>query len=216
MDFDAAAFSERISEIKTWIAAQELTAVHQDSPDQARRRLLLEEASRLLRTARYPGESWLKRSLPSGRRWTRAMDLLKHADPDSLAPLEHQLRSPVLKPPDSIGSFISEATRSEIVNRLIYLRSSLVQSTGGTLSLDCGQGKILLYTPCENVSDGASRFASSGFFDPNDCPPWDTWLHYSDRTLLSYGPEMLIPLAQAGIDANAVDCIKWANELKCP
>ena len=141
------------------------------------------------------------------------MNLLKEADPDSLAPLEHQLRSSALKPTDSIGSSCSEESRREIVNRVIELRSSLAKSQLAprhTISSTQLRGRILLYVPCENVSDGASRYASNGFYDPYDCPPWDLWLQYSDRTLISWVPEVLFPLAQAGIDANAVDCIKWA------
>ena len=56
-------------------------------------RELLKDAHHLLMTAQYPAESWLRRSLPKGRRWTRAMNLIREADPDSLAPLEHQLDS---------------------------------------------------------------------------------------------------------------------------
>ena len=94
-----------------------------------RRRELMKEASRLLATARYPGDSWLRRSLPNGRRWTRAMKLISEADPDSLAPLEHQLRSSELRPATSIGSSsCSEESRQEIVNRVIDLRSSLMKS----------------------------------------------------------------------------------------
>lgn len=33
------------------------------------------------------------------------------------------------------------------------------------------RGCLLLYVPGENVSDGASRFASNRFFDTYDCPP---------------------------------------------
>ncbi|MBX9600031.1 MAG: hypothetical protein K2X35_03465 [Bryobacteraceae bacterium] len=139
------------------------------------------------------------------------MNLLKEADPDSLAPLEHQLRSSMLQPRESIGGYMSEESRQEIVDGVINLRSSLIESVGREAQTTMPNGRLLLYTPCENVSDGASRFASSGFFDPNDCPPWDIWLQYSDRTLFSWVPEQLFPLAQAGIDGNAVECIKWAD-----
>ena len=206
--------AQRVAEVAAWCSLQQLAGVHQDSPEEERRRELAKEASRLLATARYPGNSWLRRLLPNERRWTRAMNLLKEADPDSLAPLEHQLRSSPLKPADSIGNSCSEESRREIVNRVIELRSSLVKSDRSPeLEVSSGQfrGRILLYVPCENVSDGASRYASNGFYDPYDCPPWDLWLQYSDRTLVSWVPEVLFPLAQAGIDANPVDCIKWAD-----
>lgn len=141
------------------------------------------------------------------------MDLIKEADPDSLAPLENQLRSPELKPPDSIGSSYSDESRLEIVNGVIDRRSSLMQARllQNPAATDRLPGRLLLYVPSENVSDGASRYASNGFFDLYDCPPWDTWLQYSRGTLVRWVPEVLIPLAQIGIDANPVECIKWAD-----
>lgn len=83
-----AILTQRVDEVALWCSLQELTAIHRDSPDQTRRRELLKEANRLLATARYKGESWLQRSLPNGRRWTRATNLIREADTDSLAPLE--------------------------------------------------------------------------------------------------------------------------------
>ncbi len=196
-----------------WCSLQELTAIHQDSPEQSRRRELLKEAYRLLATAKFNGDSWRQRFLPSGRRWTRAMNLIRDAAPDSLAALEDQLRSSKLKPTGSISSY-SEESRQEIVNEVINLRSSLIKSQlfreHATPASQPG-GKLLFYIPDENVSDGASRFDSNGFFDAYDCPPWDLWFRYSECTLISWVPEVLSPLAQACIDANPVECIRWAD-----
>jgi hypothetical protein len=211
----AALPAERISEVALWCSLHGVTGVHLDTPDEARRRRLMKEANSLLASAKYPCDSWLRRSLPSGRRWTRAMNLMREADPDSLAPLEHQLRSSTLKPADSIGSgSYSEELRQETVDGVIAHRIALLKSrppSEDTIPANQLRGKILLYVPCENVSDGASKYASNGFFDAYDCPPWDMWLYYCDRTLMSWVPEILLPLAQAGIDANPVECIKWAD-----
>jgi hypothetical protein len=209
-----AILAQRVEEVALWCSLQELTAFHKDSADQARRRELLKEANHLLATARYRGEGWFQRFLPNGRRWTRAMNLTKEADPDSLAPLEHQLRSSKLKPADSIGSSYSEESKEQIVNGVIGLRSSLIKSQPfreHAIPASQLRGRLLLYIPSENVSDGASRFASNGFFDAYDCPPWDLWIRYCDRTLISWVPEVLFPLAQPGIDANPVECIRWAD-----
>ena len=212
--------TERISEVALWCSLQTLTGFHQDSPDEARRRGLMNEAGHLLaeyhkgNALRRSLPGWLQQYLPSERLWNRAMHLLEEAAPDSLAPLEHQLRSSALRPSDSIGSIHSEERRQEIVNSVIVHRSSLIKSRlANERAITPGQlhGRFLLYVPSDNVSDGASRYASSGFFDPDDCPPWDSWLQYSDRTLISWVPEVLFSLAQAGIDANAVDCIRWAD-----
>ncbi len=71
--------------------------------------------------------------------------------------------------------------------------------------------RLLTYQPLETVSDGAAEAASKGFFDISDAPPWDTWLFYSKGTILSFVPESFLRVAQAGIDANPVDCIHWPN-----
>jgi hypothetical protein len=207
-----------IEEVAAWCSLQKLTAVHEDSPDEIRRRALREEASRLLDAARSAQSGLLEKLLPrqfrlSERIWAKGIALLQEADPDSLAPLEHQLRSPELKPPDSIGSSYSEESRREIINEVIHHRSALLKSRRQEHphSAIPKAGRLLIYVPSENVSDGASRYASNGFFDLHDCPPWDTWLHYSGGTLVSWVPEILVPLVQLGIDGNAVDCVRWAD-----
>ena len=208
-----ASLIQRIGEVALWCSRQELTAFHEDSPDEARRRDLLKEANSLLATVRHRREGWLQRFLPTEQLWSRAIDLIREADPNTLAPLENQLRSPELKPLDSIGSSYSEESRQEMVDAVIELRSSLIEPAllREPASSNHPRGRILFYVPGENVSDGASRFASSGFFDAYDCPPWDLWLRYADRILTSWVPEILFPLAQAGIDANPVECIRWAD-----
>jgi len=72
-------------------------------------------------------------------------------------------------------------------------------------------GKLLVYLPMETVSDGAAEASSHRFFDVEDAPPWDTWFWYSKGAILSWVPESLISRAQAGIDANPVDCIHWTD-----
>jgi hypothetical protein len=114
--------TQRVGEVALWCSLQELTAFHQDSAEEARRRELLKEANTLLATVKYKREGWLQRLLPGEERWTRAMNLLREADPDTLAPLENQLRSPKLKPPNSIGSSYSEESRQEMVDAVIDLR----------------------------------------------------------------------------------------------
>jgi hypothetical protein len=66
-------------------------------------------------------------------------------------------------------------------------------------------GRLLIYYPEETLQDGAAEFASHGFFDLEDAPPWDTWFLYAGGAILSWVPNSLIESAQAGIDANPVD-----------
>jgi len=63
----------------------------------------------------------------------------------------------------------------------------------------------------ETVDCGAAEAISHGFFDLHDSPPWDTWFWYSEGTILAWVPEGFLNRAQAGIDANPVDCIHWAT-----
>lgn len=72
-------------------------------------------------------------------------------------------------------------------------------------------GRLLLYEAMETVSDGAAEAVSHGFFDSEDAPPWDTWFWHKEGTIFCWVPESLVSDAQAGIDANPVDCIRWAN-----
>jgi hypothetical protein len=76
------------------------------------------------------------------------------------------------------------------------------------------KGRLLLYEPLETVADGASGSSSRGFFDIEDAPPWDIWFLYSEGSILSWVPEALVQDAQAGIDANPVDCIHWCDRPK--
>jgi hypothetical protein len=78
------------------------------------------------------------------------------------------------------------------------------------------QGKLLLYEPMETVSDGAAEAASRGFFDMEDAPPWDSWFWLKESTIFCWVPLLLISDAQAGIDANPVDCIRWAEWSRLP
>ncbi len=72
-------------------------------------------------------------------------------------------------------------------------------------------GRLLLYDARETVSDGAAEALSNGFFDVEDAPPWDTWFWYEDGTIFCWVPDSLVPYAQAGIDVNPVNCIRWAK-----
>ena len=93
-------------------------------------------------------------------------------------------------------------------------RADLVSSADlpvSTLAQAQADGKLLLYVAMETVSDGAAASSSRGFFDVEDAPPWDTWFWCSQGTVLSWVPNALVRDVQAGIDANPVDCIHWAD-----
>ncbi len=145
--------------------------------------------------------------------WNEGMKMLAEADPDNLVPLKSQLRSPELTPSADIGRYSVKTNEKHIVDEVVSKRASLLASDSSNLSAyRQSSGRLLIYEPTENVSDGASQVSSQGFFDVYDAPPWDTWVHYADnRELICWVPEALISLAQKGVDANCVDCIHWAN-----
>ena len=137
----------------------------------------------------------------------------------------HQYRSPELNPlsdlhtetfahANQIESWLAskrEGYRQAIL-KLSEKRRSFLQAQSVSLeTVHKSKGKILAYYPLENVADGAAEASSHGFFDCDDAPPWDTWFFYDEGLILSWVPEFLIVTAQAGIDANPVDCIRWAS-----
>jgi hypothetical protein len=147
--------------------------------------------------------------------------------------LSHELRSPELDPsvvldrphfPES-----REAIKAWIQVRYNQYRQAVSQVTGLRSNLLAGmnvgtvhwntaqaQGRLLIYFPMETVSCGASNASSHGFYDGEDAPPWDTWFWYSDGAILSWVPNDFISRAQAGIDANPVDCIHWTDWRELP
>jgi hypothetical protein len=104
------------------------------------------------------------------------------------------------------GSY-QQAIESIKRKRSELLRNAMAQSIEATVAQV--QGRLLLYDPLETVSDGAAEASSHGFFDFEDAPPWDTWFWLKEDTIFCWVPQSLITDAQAGIDANPVDCIRW-------
>jgi len=73
------------------------------------------------------------------------MDMLKEADPDSLALLEDQLRSPDLTPHSSLGEISHEGLRQDIVAEVILRRSRLLSSSNHPA--EDQPGRLLIYVP---------------------------------------------------------------------
>src|SRR5262249_8737478 len=96
-------------------------------------------------------------------------------------------------------------------NRANLLRSA--KSYHERSTQDLAGGRILLYAPADNLFDGAAQYASKGFFDVNNTPPWDTWMAFEDKYLVSWVPPLLVDLVDAGINVNPEQCIMWADEI---
>jgi len=193
------------TEACSWCAAQPLVPVAEETPDQRQRRALFVEAGKLYQ------EAYRRKERYGGPLHDQAQALSKEADYTSLILLRSQLRTPSLNPGD-VGELISAHDFHHGVAKAVELRAHALAATNTHVHADnCRKGRLLHYEPYENVSDGASEYSSNGFFDVNDAPPWDTWISFDGRRLLSWVPEVLVPLAQQGLDANPVECIRWED-----
>jgi hypothetical protein len=85
-------------------------------------------------------------------------------------------------------------------------------------------GRLLVYFPDMNLSDGAAEVESEGFFDVFNVPPFDTWVtFFEDKTLesayqkqlLCYVPAHAVQLAEAGVQVNPEECILWLDQAPC-
>jgi hypothetical protein len=100
----------------------------------------------------------------------------------------------------------------EAVEALVTRRTEILQNHAGSSPLaNVDGGKLLLFTPQDSLSDGAATVASNGFFDVDNVPPWDTWLYFDGRTLVTWVPPQLISTVQLGIDVNPESWIRWAD-----
>lgn len=76
-------------------------------------------------------------------------------------------------------------------------------------------GGILVYEPDEDLFDGLSELETDGYLDSNDCPPYDAWIGYVEtgnrRCVLSWVPDEIVSLVNAGTDVMCTDCLYWAS-----
>jgi hypothetical protein len=79
-------------------------------------------------------------------------------------------------------------------------------------------GRLLVCQIHESISSGESEAETSGFFDVNDRPPWDTWvwqfrgLEEGTVTLVSWVPRDFEAVVTRGIAANPYECISWLSD----
>ena len=123
---------------------------------------------------------------------------------------EHRLRTPGLRP--LLPEHLTAGDLERAVQTVITSRRDLLS---GRTATDL-QGRLLACQVNETIWSGESEFATQGFFDVDDRPPWDTWVasiprppETSDVTLISWVPSELVELVSRGIGANPFDCIFW-------
>ena len=79
-------------------------------------------------------------------------------------------------------------------------------------------GRLLVYFPNADLTDGAAEVASEGFFDVYNAPPWGTWVGYFEDSgldpayLLAWVPNALVDAVSAGIEVNPEQCIAWFTD----
>jgi hypothetical protein len=208
------AFCMRLSETMAWCTGQVLESNPVESTEIQERRRLGAEAGKLVQQSFLSSGPKFWKSY----RCHRASRLYARAKLHEIAPLAEQLRSPFLKP-TRFESGQSAAERAQMVEALadkraeqlrIAHRYPLAQLEG------LAGGRLLLYSPDENLFDGAAQYSSKGFFDADNVPPWDTWICFHERQLVSWVPPQLLQLAAHGVDVNPEQCIVWASETSAP
>ncbi|WP_263359095.1 hypothetical protein [Acidicapsa ligni] len=130
---------------------------------------------------------------------------------DLLGPMDSLFRSPELKPTFSLDQFENDTPWIEAVEEVVTLRAGFVAANVDEQFVNDEGGRFLLYTPSENLACGAADASSNGFFDTNNVPPWDLWLGFSGRTLVSWIPPPLVDVAAMGVFVNPEECIRWAD-----
>jgi hypothetical protein len=93
-------------------------------------------------------------------------------------------------------------------------------------SSDLAGCRLLLHGPDDTDSSGGSWATSSGLFDEKDAPPWDCWIAFIqqeverppewDSCVVSWIPPSLFAIAEDGIWAAPMNCIKWADDTDLP
>ena len=211
IDLDSAGVKRSLAEAIAWCATLPLTN-HLDEPVLIRyRRALVEKSGRLFRQG-YERVRHNWQQYWQSEECHQSRLLLQEADTLSLSTLDAQLRSAALKPSFAMDEFADDERWADAVAEVVAKRSELLSKAFPEIEASAQtEGRLLLFVPCETLMDGAAKYSSNGFFDVNNVPPWDTWVSFSDRTLVSWVPPVLVETGQRGIDANPEACISWID-----
>lgn len=209
-----------LAEAVRWCAAQPTNARLTNTAELQLRQTLLAQSGGLMRRAYASRDRfWNKlfnRDYTKTLEWKASSELLRQAEQHLPVSLADELRSAALKPDAALAGARTDEDRANVVRSVIAKRSELLKAGVEAVARDSNGdlygGRLLLYVPEENLADGAAESMSNRFFDVENCPPWDTWVTYSDSTLLSWVPPELVPLAQRGIDVNPEQCIRWMHQ----
>lgn len=138
--------------------------------------------------------------------------------------LARSTRRPALCPGPGGCEIISAASVDDLARR----RAEALRADGVMLDYP-STGRILAFDRDGTLSDGAAAAESSGLFDEDNAPPWDSWLlfvveeprtpgHWApfDSYLLCWIPAPLVAMATRAIEVIPEACLRWADELDAP
>ncbi len=207
-DLSLTRFQRTLAETIAWFKLKELpTAV-----ESGEIRLRQESYSVAEKNWNSAIEIMHRRGLPSVHgieQFERAIASIRN-NQNHLGPMAPYLRSPELKPRFCLDQFGDDTLWAEAVEEVVSKRAAAVNGfLNDHPAIDVG-GRFLLYTPSENLACGAADASSNGFFDSNNVPPWDSWLGFSNGTLVSWIPPSLVDVAAMGVFVNPEECIRWA------
>jgi hypothetical protein len=204
-----------LAETIAWCSLQKLQNNPPESEEIKRRRALGEQATNHAFAAHQLEAAspfkWVTRGKVK-RMKEEASRMYAEARLGEIRPLTQQLRTPDFRPWPSLSDMQSNHSRAETVDRLCEARALRLKDIGHSVGSFADLGRILLYCPDDNLSDGAAAYSSKGFFDDENAPPWDTWVSFEGKYLISFVPRLLCGLAQRGIEVNPEECIRWADD----
>lgn len=84
-------------------------------------------------------------------------------------------------------------------------------------------GRLLVYFPEDDTTDGSAQAATGGFFDPSSTPPWDTWVGwFVDEAeglgdgfrgcLLAWMPQSAVTLAELARSVICEQSLVWLED----
>jgi len=205
-------FRRSLRDVIRWCATQPITAEKSDSQKVLSRTALRAQANQLLDEAhRIANRGWRRRKIQDTTQWNCAQQIFAEIL-NSFGPVQTAMRSSQLSP-GLLTSNMSAQDWSEVVAQVGAKRSQLLDRVPEYEQGNyANAGRLLLYWPENNLAGGAAQASSGGFFNVDNVPPWDIWVTYEGRVLISWVPPGLIELAQMGIDVNPENCIQWIDQ----
>lgn len=209
IDIESDRFKRSLVDVVRWCAIRPFASDSSNPMGLDRLRALYSQARDLFDEARSNGKHSRTGETTV---WKAAQQILAEIL-RSIGPIESRFRSTELAPNWQSNDVTTEAGWSNAVAEVVAARSRLLEQRSSAEPPEfVKSGRLLLYFPSENLACGAAHESSGGFYDFDNVPPWDLWVGFADRALVSWVPPRLIVAAQMGIDVNPENCIQWMQQ----